>query len=1797
MVKSGKINEAQMIDNDGKVYAESNDIQRYSDNQCIVYYMKSRYLRLPEGNYDLLLKYDDGSDELLEGLITVTTKPVIRGFDTSVDYDNMGDYLYIAIRGYEIQPSELNYIINYKGKDYSLSYESNKKLSDGYAVKLKKNNWPSDLLADSQFTVNLSAKDGSKIFGELSASCWVYTRVYYFEYNANINKFETGFSSSLINKEYTAELFSDSSRTQKVAEAKGSTKDGFNLVEFTVPGTSTPFTVDNYTFYYADFSIDNEEYRRSCMTSYYSRYSDKGSYWSGTDFAFEATSGTLNQTYYYNNSIASTDTVIAKVTGITLDSEISVEVTRQEKSNGYTPLLCKIPLSHLPRGDYELTLKIGDKTARTRDIVIYPAGKFIITYSSAYWMDENTLRYNIQTPNASEKHGYSIDLYDADKEKITGISREKVVNGSRSIDFYIRNMDFEKAQRCYYFKVTDDDRKPGTAYEPDGETEYYGTPGRLTEVSDTICNFGYNETSTGVNGVYPRGFKFPGTMNFYVPYDTTVCATRTISANMLTKDGYYAFTQDLIDELPDKDALYDITFVDSEGNTGTINEVNVSADAGKQKPVTSISLTPTSARLIKGEKITLKVGYKPTDANSQTKITWSSANSEIASVDNTGLVTAVGVGTTQITAVTANGKKASCTISVSDLKISISKAELYLNQKENSSITFHVTGYNNVPVIKSLNKKVATVMVKANEADKREVTIHAVGAGETNIRVTADGITRDILVTVGMKYTVKSVSLNKTVLNMTTQSKPRSLTASVNPLEAQYYVQYEFQNNAEDVVSIAKDGFSEVRITPKKSGSAVITVVAKVDGKKCGSASCVVNVKEAFSTPEMEKMMKYFNGKLFAITNTDTKLSAVSINAMKDSSHAGMWSWDQPNTTLVADDKAPTQYFSATFHPDDVQKESFSTLIPVEVAKITGITCENKKIIKTKNSTWQDSFDLTYVGSEKVLESPRIKPSWVINGTETYVKCANQESKEIEGYIVSFNAVGGKDDQQYLQSLTMKASIDNGNTAQKDCFTMNKNVVIPKSDCISSLSISVNTIQPSEEKCIPNKKIVIPQNEEYGYKNICVNLNDVTKNSNKIKLIAIAQNAKGKIAEPQVTWSSSDSSVATISGTKGNGTITVKKAGKTIITVKSKDKGAAVSQILLQVLDKKPVISKTAFTLNSYMDSVFETRGFLEIFSQTGAKILSVTVSEGNVTSKDIEIAKYKDLVYLLSVTNQYQIPNNKPKVIKNLTLSIVTEDGLYTQPIKVTIENKKPTVKIMKQTQANVFYTRPETVTHIKADQTIAMIKPVDVSENVFKVEDSELNDTSAKLMIEAGSQKITKDNYNKLLKKNCTTCYASCRVYFAGYKESASQMINIKVPVVNKKQTFTTQDTVLYPGMTSSLVGFVKNKDKLDNSLCVSANSSKVNLSLSGNDIMLTNNGLTKTSKIAMTLSSAAWTQDVKINHNVVMKTGNPELKLAKSKMTLNTASDVQSGKAITAGIMVKGNSAVVEDIKVLAVGKNAELLKNEYLYVGFDKANQTIKVGLNKGNRGNIKQGTYQVNLKGKACEGTARLDTKEAILTLNITDKAPSVTLVASGSINLLNRVDSAIYYIPKLKNMQANLIEVNATGTNRQYFNYTVEDGKVKVQAKSGTAMYANKKYKSSLTLTFDNGRQLSVPIVIKPKQGKTVISKTCLTNTLYRKRAGTDLDCVATSNLIMKSQGTIQRFEPAPNKNWKYFDSTESAFSREASCSIKLNASTNGASSNGLVKPGTYKLPYYVYLKDGAVNVGPKKIIITVKVK
>ena len=97
----------------------------------------------------------------------------------------------------------------------------------------------------------------------------------------------------------------------------------------------------------------------------------------------------------------------------------------------------------------------------------------------------------------------------------------------------------------------------------------------------------------------------------------------------------------------------------------TVNGAKIATCTIKvNQPVKGVTLNAKTANLkIKGKK-PLKATINPTNASDK-KVKWSSSNPRVASVNSSGVVTAINVGKTTITVTTANGsRKATSVITV-----------------------------------------------------------------------------------------------------------------------------------------------------------------------------------------------------------------------------------------------------------------------------------------------------------------------------------------------------------------------------------------------------------------------------------------------------------------------------------------------------------------------------------------------------------------------------------------------------------------------------------------------------------------------------------------------------------------------------------------------------------------------------------------------------------------------------------------------------------------------------------------------------------------------------------------------------------------------------------------------------------------------------------------------------------------------------------------------------------------------------------------------------------------------------
>ena len=269
-------------------------------------------------------------------------------------------------------------------------------------------------------------------------------------------------------------------------------------------------------------------------------------------------------------------------------------------------------------------------------------------------------------------------------------------------------------------------------------------------------------------------------------------------------------------------------------------KVNLTEEIVVDYKAESISLDKTNITLNNNKPVKLNEKVLPEYTNNK-KVNWKSSDEKIARVDGNGNVTAVENGTCKITATTTDGtnKTASC-----DVKVDI-KAE---------SIGFSLTSYKITDLAqtpsftaKILPENTANKNVTWKSSDTSIATvsssgvIKAVSNGTCKITATTkDGTNLSASVDIIVDIKAKSVALNKTSMQITSQNSINKLVATVTPSQASQKVAWSSSNGKIATVD------SKGRVKAVSNGKCKI-IATTTDGTN-RTASCDVTVDVKFVT-------------------------------------------------------------------------------------------------------------------------------------------------------------------------------------------------------------------------------------------------------------------------------------------------------------------------------------------------------------------------------------------------------------------------------------------------------------------------------------------------------------------------------------------------------------------------------------------------------------------------------------------------------------------------------------------------------------------------------------------------------------------------------------------------------------------------------------------------------------------------------------------------------------------------------------------------------------------------------------
>ncbi len=300
-----------------------------------------------------------------------------------------------------------------------------------------------------------------------------------------------------------------------------------------------------------------------------------------------------------------------------------------------------------------------------------------------------------------------------------------------------------------------------------------------------------------------------------------------------------------------------------------------------EEPIRNIELNKSSVIMDlssnKTEQLVAKISQ--TDNNDNTNFTWTSSNTNVATVSNDGLVTGEANGETVIIVKDDSGAVATCkvTVQTSPIGITLNITEQKLDISSNNKFTLVPTL---IPATSSVNR---TIQVKSSDPKVAIISTEGVVTAKSNGTTvitfcTANGKEASCKVTVQTSPT--SISLDKTQLNIDTSiSKTQKLVATINPTTTNINKGLSWQSSNPNIATVSNDG----TVTGIATGNTTIRVTTQ-NGK---SATCNVDVKIQQTEPVKVTLNKTAlnidlsgskTDKLIATTNSSESINWSSSN-------------------------------------------------------------------------------------------------------------------------------------------------------------------------------------------------------------------------------------------------------------------------------------------------------------------------------------------------------------------------------------------------------------------------------------------------------------------------------------------------------------------------------------------------------------------------------------------------------------------------------------------------------------------------------------------------------------------------------------------------------------------------------------------------------------------------------------------------------------------------------------------------------------------------------------------------------
>ena len=606
------------------------------------------------------------------------------------------------------------------------------------------------------------------------------------------------------------------------------------------------------------------------------------------------------------------------------------------------------------------------------------------------------------------------------------------------------------------------------------------------------------------------------------------------------------------------------TIVSVTTSNGIRKEISVTVTK-KTIPPESIELSNDTMNMLVGSTKKLEYTLKPNGAtDNDTKVTY---DQNYISIDENNNIKALKSGTTTVTITTSNGKGANITITITDpiidlktIKINEGNLNLQVGDTSQLNVIFDpINATNKELVWTSSNTKVATI-----DSTGRVV---AIGEGTATITVTSSknkNITNTITVTVKKvvnNIPVTTLTLNKTSLNLETGGTDK-LIATVNSDATNKNVTWESSNPK--LVTVDANG----RVLAYGAGTAVITVTSASNPSI--QSTCTVTVIVPVGNIQINE------GNL-NLQVGDTKKLSITISP--ETATNKEITWTSSNTKVAAIDadgniKAISEG-TTTITAISSSNKNMKNSITVTVKKVvTNVPVKSLDLNKV-------SLSLSLGKTEKLIaavnsDATNKELTWTSSNPKIATVDANGNVKAIGGGTTTVT-VSSTSNPSIKKTCTVTVTVPvtsikinegniNLNTGATATLTVtfnptntsNKNITWASSDTkVATIDTNGNvkavgegtatiTATSSSNKNITNSITVTVKKVEGT-----VPVTSITLSSSSLSLVIgessslTATVAPNNATNKEITWTSSDPSIATVSQ---KGKVTGKKYGTTTIT-------------------------------------------------------------------------------------------------------------------------------------------------------------------------------------------------------------------------------------------------------------------------------------------------------------------------------------------------------------------------------------------------------------------------------------------------------------------------------------------------------------------------------------------------------------------------------------------------------------------------------------------------------------------------